>query len=341
MKRDPRLQGLSSDHHRALVTARRLARGAAEGRGGADLAREAREAYARDLAPHFAVEEEVLLPALEEAGARALAERTRREHREMRADLEAADGTEALERVASFARRLEAHVRFEERDLFVAAERLPAGVLDRVGARAPHPRAERPPAGAGQPIAPGGAGLAGIGPPAAPADVVDLLVECHGRIRTFLGLARRIAEARGVADAEIAEAAAAVRRYFAEALPLHARDEEESVLPLLAGHDPGLDDALARMRAEHAEHGEPLARLLEACGTLSGEPGALERVRPALLAAAADLEAHFAVHLEAEERVVFPAIRAHLDPEARARIAQELRARRAPPVGGPPPGERR
>ena len=240
VKRDPRLQGPSSDHHRAL------------------------------------------------------AEPTRREHREMRADIEAVDAADG----------------------------------------APHPRAERSAAAAGRPAATGGAGLAGIGRPAAPADVVDLLVECHARIRTFLALARRIAEARGVADAEIAGAAARVRRYFAEALPLHARDEEESVLPRLAGHDPALDDALARMRAEHAEHGEPLARLLEACGTLAGEPGALERVRLALLAAAADLAAHFAVHLEAEERIVFPAIRAHLGPEARAQIADELRARRTSPIAG-------
>jgi hemerythrin-like domain-containing protein len=334
MKRDPRLHGLSSDHHHGLVLARRLARAAAEGRGGAELAREACDAYARDLAPHFAAEEEVLVPALEAAGEGALAGRLRADHDAMRADLGAAEGADARERIVSFARRLEAHVRFEERELFPAAERLPSEALDRLAARVPHPHPAEAPRAA-RPVFPAGAGLAGLGPPAPGADVVDLLVDCHGRIRTFLALARRIAEARDAADEEIADASARVRRYFAEALPLHARDEEESVLPRLSGHDPALDAALAAMRAEHADHEPPLGRLLEACATLAREPAALERVRAALLAATEELERHFAGHLEAEERVVFPAIRAHLDAATRARMAAELRERRAPPVNGP------
>jgi hypothetical protein len=41
----------------------------------------------------------------------------------------------------AFGAALEAHIRFEERELFPAAEtHLPAEVLEAIGARAPHPR---------------------------------------------------------------------------------------------------------------------------------------------------------------------------------------------------------
>jgi hypothetical protein len=108
MKRDPRLHSLSTDHHHALVLARRCARGELD-------AAAARAAYERELAPHFAIEERLLLPALEAAGERAAADRTRAEHATLRAHLDAG-------RLADFASLLEAHVRFEERELFELAQ---------------------------------------------------------------------------------------------------------------------------------------------------------------------------------------------------------------------------
>ncbi|MCA9774776.1 MAG: hemerythrin domain-containing protein, partial [Myxococcales bacterium] len=70
MKRDPRLHGLSSDHHHALHLARRAvetARGA-RGEDPVALRREARAIFTEELAPHFAVEERILFPALAAAG---------------------------------------------------------------------------------------------------------------------------------------------------------------------------------------------------------------------------------------------------------------------------------
>ena len=58
-------------------------------------------------------------------------------------------------------------------------------------------------------------------------DVVDLLLECHARIRRFLGMARHLADAEAVADREASEAAAAIGRYFEVALPLHTTDEDD------------------------------------------------------------------------------------------------------------------
>jgi hemerythrin-like domain-containing protein len=161
-------------------------------------------------------------------------------------------------------------------------------------------------------------------------DVVDLLLECHVRIRSFTELALRLASAERIPAGEVAEAARSVRRYFSEALPLHALDEEESVLPRLAGHDPDLDRALAAMRREHAEHGEVLSRVVALCAELEAEPGRLAERAGDLARAAAALREHFDRHLAPEEATIFPAIRRLVPEEERRRILEELRARRAP-----------
>ena len=139
MKRDPRLRGLSSDHHRALVLARRVARRAAAGTLDPALAQDVLRSLRDDLEPHFVIEEEVLLPALENAGAGGLARRTLEDHGFLKASARAAAGG-ALEHLAAFAERLASHVRFEEQELFPACEeKLSDAVLEEVARRAPHP----------------------------------------------------------------------------------------------------------------------------------------------------------------------------------------------------------
>lgn len=181
--------------------------------------------------------------------------------------------------------------------------------------------------------------LTRLGKPAVAGDAVDLLLECHDRIRSFLALARRIAEA-GPGGAEgVSEAADRVRRYFGEALPLHARDEEESVLPRLRGRDPAVDAALGTMAREHEEHERPLRVLVDACAGLARDPARHAELARVLLAATAELERHFAAHLRREEEVIFPAVRRLLDPASDRDIVRELRARRErarpAPTGGP------
>lgn len=129
MQRDPRLRKLSSDHHHALVLARRLTTLAGEPREVLALA------FERELAPHFRIEEELLLPALHAAGLSNLAERTQADHDRLRA-LATAAGAGDASAVAAFAALLVEHVRFEERELFPACEaHLPADVLDAVERR--------------------------------------------------------------------------------------------------------------------------------------------------------------------------------------------------------------
>jgi hypothetical protein len=119
MKRDERLRALSGEHHHALVLARRATRGELS-------VDDLRRAFAEDLAPHFAIEETILLPALREAGHADLADRTAREHDEIGAALTRGE-------VSTFGRLLTEHVRFEERELFPACETtLATSVLDSV-----------------------------------------------------------------------------------------------------------------------------------------------------------------------------------------------------------------
>ena len=134
MKRDPRLRGLSSEHHQALVIARTLIAGRDwTADDGARLSRR----FELELEPHFRVEEEVLLPALRDAGAIALADRVVDDHAFLRAKVaEAAAGDGHAAR--SLGERLQEHVRFEERELFPACEELLASeVLDGVARRSP------------------------------------------------------------------------------------------------------------------------------------------------------------------------------------------------------------
>jgi iron-sulfur cluster repair protein YtfE (RIC family) len=156
-------------------------------------------------------------------------------------------------------------------------------------------------------------------------DVVDLFLECHARIRRFAALAVRL-PATDRPTAEIAETAAAIRRYFAEALPLHVADEEEEVAPRLAGRNDAVDRALATMAAEHREHEPSLARLLELCATVERDPDPAHLAD--LAAVATDLATRFDAHLALEEAVIFPALRALPAADLEA-IRLALHARRA------------
>lgn len=168
----------------------------------------------------------------------------------------------------------------------------------------------------------------GLGTPGARSDAVDLLLECHQRIRAFLGLALRLGDARAVGPGEVAEAAARVHRYFALALPLHAQDEDESIAPRLRGRDRAVDDELETMAREHREHQRSLGILVESCAHLSGDPGRHGELAGALHGAADDLARQFPAHLAREEQVIFPAVRRFLDGAADAAVVKEIRQRR-------------
>jgi len=123
VKRHPHLRRLSDDHHTALVLARRLRDfpRTAEPAALAALAREVADILARELEPHFGVEERVLLPALRAAGEAGLAARTERDHTAVRARV---GGTWHAATPGELGALLHDHVRFEERVLFPRAEQV-------------------------------------------------------------------------------------------------------------------------------------------------------------------------------------------------------------------------
>ena len=167
-----------------------------------------------------------------------------------------------------------------------------------------------------------------IGRRAAGDDAVDLLVDCHQRIREFLTLAHDLAAAQAPPLAEVAVAAGRVRRYFTEALPRHVADEEYSLLPRLRGRSAELDAALAVMRAEHADHEAPVTQLLDLCAELEAAPAQHSALARSLGEVVAALHADLERHLETEERTIFPAVAALPDAERQAVVA-EMRARRS------------
>jgi hypothetical protein len=131
MKRSPALTPLSHDHQHALDAALRLRR--ADDSTVAAATAYFREFFEREGRRHFAIEEELVLPALpaDDPEWAPGVERVRADHQAIRA---AAGATHDAASARALGERLNDHVRFEERTLFEIIERrLPAGELRRLG----------------------------------------------------------------------------------------------------------------------------------------------------------------------------------------------------------------
>ncbi|MCP4005015.1 MAG: hemerythrin domain-containing protein [bacterium] len=135
MKRILELRDLSDDHHTGLVLARRCK---LAGRPNSAVSHEVVwkqvvEAFADHLEPHFLIEEQHLLPALEAISESSLVNRIREDHSALRALRDAE--SPVLATVQRFGELLESHIRFEERQVFQPTqERLPASALKAIAA---------------------------------------------------------------------------------------------------------------------------------------------------------------------------------------------------------------
>lgn len=159
-------------------------------------------------------------------------------------------------------------------------------------------------------------------------DLPDLVLDCHERIRHFSTLAVRLARERA-SDDERRGVASSIARYFEQALPLHVRDEEESILPRLHGRDAEVDAALASMRDEHADHEAWRAELVARTREISIDAATYESHVERLRALAPDFQDALLAHLEPEERIIVPALTRLLTVEERRAILGEMRARRS------------
>lgn len=157
-------------------------------------------------------------------------------------------------------------------------------------------------------------------------DAVDLLLECHERIRRHCRGLLALAELTDRSAAPARETAARCARYFHEALPLHAADEEESVFPRLAP-----DAHTEQLSAEHVEIEAAIPPLVAALRAIAdGEPPAAGfEAQPAagFEAQARAFSALMLAHIAREEEFLFPRARALPSEE----IVREIRARRVGP----------
>lgn len=135
MKRVPELRDLSDDHHTGLVLARRCKQAGRPGSGASPEAMwdQVIEAFSCHLEPHFQIEERHLLPALEAIGEASLASRIRQDHGALRALKDSPVASRAL--IDRFGELLEAHIRYEERQVFeTTQDRLPPRSLAAIAA---------------------------------------------------------------------------------------------------------------------------------------------------------------------------------------------------------------
>ena len=124
MKRAPELRVLSSDHHRALVLARRAKKaGADETLSVGDIWSDIEKDFRTGLEPHFNIEELYIGAALEGLGKYELAEKLYAEHKALRKFFQSGCGRSSTD-LQNFGKLLEEHVRFEERELFEVAQEL-------------------------------------------------------------------------------------------------------------------------------------------------------------------------------------------------------------------------
>jgi hemerythrin-like domain-containing protein len=122
MKRCEELKPLSREHHTALVMVKHALKAAAQDNETVNNAwMELKLKFESELNGHFKKEERLLLPLMKKAGLNELVDRTLNEHQLMRNLIVKQKVNGNL--LKEFAELLKAHVRFEEGELFVAAEK--------------------------------------------------------------------------------------------------------------------------------------------------------------------------------------------------------------------------
>lgn len=121
MKRSPALLTLSREHHEALVLARRAAQADPHSAAARELREHLLVRWPAQFAPHFAAEEQALLPALAAAGHTEPVAQALAQHAQLRDLFERLHSGDLLA-LAVWGNAMQAHVRFEERELFPLAE---------------------------------------------------------------------------------------------------------------------------------------------------------------------------------------------------------------------------
>jgi hemerythrin-like domain-containing protein len=175
---------------------------------------------------------------------------------------------------------------------------------------------------------------------------VEMWLACHERVQRFAVLLGRLAEhlRKHGADDDAQVTATSIRRYFNEAAPRHHEDEEVDMFPRLrerldAERDRTVLDVLDQVEADHLEMAGVWRQLDAALARVArGERVALEQ---ALIDRFATMYRH---HIDAEERVLLPALKRTLgrsDWNAVGRAMAERRGLEWEQLVAPAAGSRR
>lgn len=162
----------------------------------------------------------------------------------------------------------------------------------------------------------------------------EMLAACHERVQRSLRLLLRLAThlADKGADAEAAQAARDVMRYFDVAGPAHHEDEERHLFPALLGLGDASSAALVRqLQQDHLAMSTlwqaVRADLLDVTrGHWSSENANAAPMRWQAYAAL------YAVHIAAEEEQAYPTARPLFGGDALQAMGQEMAQRRRAPV---------
>ena len=118
LKRLPQLHLLSHDHHQGLLFCWKIRKGITSGIEQSRMHAYTKWFFANHLEPHFREEEEQYFPLLGQE--HALLQRAVTEHRELERLCAGSEGSSTI--LQQFTDTLEAHIRFEERELFEAMQ---------------------------------------------------------------------------------------------------------------------------------------------------------------------------------------------------------------------------
>lgn len=160
-------------------------------------------------------------------------------------------------------------------------------------------------------------------------NAVDLLTDCHQKIRHFTQVVQKLAHAEGSPLPEISAAAEGAYRYFTVSLPLHEADEEESLHPRLLAHGgPEVTTALDAMFHQHQAIDDLVQRLLPVLRLVASNPAALPQAHGELCTFSKTLLEVFRGHLDLEEKVIFPAVAQTLSSASQSELLAEMQQRR-------------
>jgi hemerythrin-like domain-containing protein len=162
-------------------------------------------------------------------------------------------------------------------------------------------------------------------------DPLGMLQDCHRRIERFLNaLGTVVRRARGRAlDTEEAAAVQSALHYFRVGGSRHTDDEEVSLFPRLSAH-PGAPGTTMNDLEEEHQRAQGLHYVIDRLFMMWLNARALKGEQEEQLASAmAQLEQLYALHIDVEERILFPAAAKLLSREELAAIGVEFRRRRA------------